>query len=414
MWTSAPNSTYTGLGCQRQRQRIFSPESKGVPALRIAIVIERFTPAGGGVENVAWQVAHELARVGEKVTVLTRFADGPCGSSPDSPTVQTLRVPSAWQPLRVVAFSHLAARAARRGAFDVVHSFSRTRRQDLYRAGGGSHRDYLRRSHSPTGALLRQLSPRHRVLLSIEARVFGDPTQRIQCASRLVSDALIAEHGVSPERILLLPNAVDAKRYGSPAAFKAGRRLRAELDEKAERIWLFPASGWRRKGLPLLFEALATIRDPGLRLWIAGRDDPKAWRRTAADLGIADRIRFLGPRSDLEAVYGAVDGMVLPTRYDAFANVTLEAAASALPIVTTRANGAAEWLEGGVCLLESAKNPAALARALASYADPERRRDLGRRGRELARRLDWTGHVSRLREEYRKIVAARVVDRRVR
>ena len=106
--------------------------------------------------------------------------------------------------------------------------------------------------------------------------------------------------------------------------------------------------------------------------------------------------------------------MVLPTRYDAFANVTLEAAASALPIVTTRANGAAEWLEGGVCLLESAKNPAALARALASYADPERRRDLGRRGRELARRLDWTGHVSRLRDEYRKIVAARVVDRRVR
>jgi UDP-glucose:(heptosyl)LPS alpha-1,3-glucosyltransferase len=321
-------------------------------------------------------------------------------------------VPRAWQPLRVVAFSHATANAARRGAFDVVHSFSRTRHQDLYRAGGGSHRDYLRRSHSPAGALLREFSPRHRVLLSIEARVFSDPTQHIQCASRLVADALVDDYAVSPERILLLPNAVDSERYGSPTAREAGRRLRAELDEKAERIWLFPASGWHRKGLPILLEALARIRDPGLRLWIAGRDDPRPWQRMAAGLGIEDRIRFLGPRDDLEAVYGAVDGMVLPTRYDAFANVTLEAAASGLAIITTRSNGAAEWLEGGVTLLESANDPDALAQAFAPLADPERRRDLGERARKMARRLDWPQHVSQLRNEYRRIVQSRL-DRRV-
>jgi UDP-glucose:(heptosyl)LPS alpha-1,3-glucosyltransferase len=322
-------------------------------------------------------------------------------------------VPRAWQPLRVVAFSRATANAARRGAFDVVHSFSRTRHQDLYRAGGGSHRDYLRRSHSTTGALVRQLSPRHRVLLSIEARVFNDPTQRIQCASRLVADALVDEHAVSRERILLLPNAVDAGRYGALTALEAGRRLRAELDEKAERIWLFPASGWRRKGLPVLLEALARLRDPGLRLWIAGRDDPRPWQRIASGLGLADRIRFLGPRDDLEVVYGAVDGMVLPTRYDAFANVTLEAAASGLAIITTRSNGAAEWLEGGVLLLEGESDPAVLAQAFGALADQERRRDLGERARRMARRLDWTQHVSQLRSEYRRIIQARE-DRRVR
>jgi UDP-glucose:(heptosyl)LPS alpha-1,3-glucosyltransferase len=354
--------------------------------------------------------------MGEDVTVLTRNADRDverADSTLPRVTIQRVRVPSAWQPLRVIAFSRASANVARRGAFDVVHSFSRTRTQDLYRAGGGSHRDYLRRSHSRTGDLLRQFSPRHRVLLSIEARVFSDPTQRIQCASRLVADALVADYEVSPERILLLPNAVDAGRYGSPAALEAGRRLRVELDEKAERIWLFPASGWRRKGLPILFEALARIPDPGLRLWIAGRDDPRPWQKTASGLGIANRVSFLGPRDDLEAVYGAVDGMVLPTRYDAFANVTLEAAASGLPIITTRANGAAEWLEGGVFVLESANDAVALAQAFAPFADLERRRDLGQRAREKARRLDWSRHVSLLRHEYRRIIAARA-DRRVR
>ena len=132
----------------------------------------------------------------------------------------------------------------------------------------------------------------------------------------------------------------------------------------------------------------------------------------AAGLGIEDRIRFLGPRDDLEAVYGAVDGMVLPTRYDAFANVTLEAAASGLAIITTRSNGAAEWLEGGVALLESANDPDALAQAFAPLADPERRRDLGERARKMARRLDWPQHVSQLRNEYRRIVQSRL-DRRV-
>lgn len=387
-----------------------------MPALRIAIIVERFAPNAGGVENVAWQVAHELERVGEDVTVFTRNAERDVeqtGSALPRVTVQSIRVPAAWQPLRVVAFSRASANATRRGAFDVVHSFSRTRFQNLYRAGGGSHRDYLRRSHSPAGALLRQFSPRHRVLLSIEARVFSDPTQRIQCASRLVADALVADHDVSPERILLLPNAVDAERYGSPAALEAGRRLRVELDPEAERIWLFPASGWRRKGLPVVFEALSRIRDPGLRLWIAGRDDSRPWRKTASGLGIADRVRFLGPRNDLEVVYGAVDGMVLPTRYDAFANVTLEAAASGLPIITTRSNGAAEWLEGAVSLLESTNDPVALAQAFAPFADLERRRNLGQRAREMARRLDWERHVSRLRDEYRRIMDART-DRRVR
>ena len=354
-------------------------------------------------------------RVGEDVTVLTRRADQieRAGSALPRVTVQNVRAPSVWQPLRVVAFSRACAHAARREAFDVVHSFSRTRHQNLYRAGGGSHRDYLRRSHSPAGALLRQFSPRHRVLLSIEARVFRDPTQRIQCASRLVADALVADYEVSPERILLLPNAVDADRYGSPRSREAGRRLRAELGEKAERIWLFPASGWRRKGLPVLFEALTRIHDPGLRLWIAGRDDPRPWQKIAAGLGIADRLRFLGARDDLEAVYCAVDGMVLPTRYDAFANVTLEAAASGLPIITTRSNGAAEWLEEGIFLLESANDPIALAQAFAPFASVDRRLDLGQRAREKAGRLDWSQHVSQLCDEYRRIIDQRAA-RRVR
>ncbi len=262
--------------------------------------------------------------------------------------------------------------------------------------------------HGTTGRLARKFSPRHRILLSIESRVLADTTQRVQCASRLVADTLMREHGVSQDRILLLPNAVDANRYGSEAALEAGRRLRLSLDEKAETIWLFPASGWHRKGLPALFEALAQMRDvPQLHLWIAGRDDERSWRARAARLDILDRVRFLGMRSDLESVYAAVDGMVLPTRYDAFANVTLEAAASRLPIITTRANGAAEWLDDALLVLEDGADPDALRAAFSAFDDPDRRREVGERARRAACRLDWPTHTARLREEYRRICTTR-------
>jgi UDP-glucose:(heptosyl)LPS alpha-1,3-glucosyltransferase len=373
-------------------------------------VIERFVPAGGGVENVAWQVAHGLARAGEDVTVVSReIGDPEASTGPPHPAVQHVFAPRFWQPLRVLAFSRSAGRRVHgeRPRFDVVHSFSRTRHQDLYRAGGGSHADYLERMHPGVAGRLRGLSPRHRALLSIERRVFEDLHQRIQCASRLVARCLSERHGVDPERIVLLPNGVDLARYASASAHAAGRSLRSRENEGGAPVWLFPGSGWRRKGLDRVFRALSRLLPMAPHVWVAGRDAPAPWRRRAARLGIADRIRFLGPRRDLETLYHAVDGMLLPTRYDPFANVTLEAAAAGLAIVTTRANGAAEWLGDACRILEDDDDPSQLARALAGLGDPTARAALGARAARRAQDFGWPAHVEALRDEYRRIVEAR-------
>lgn len=372
---------------------------------------------------MAWQVAHGLSLAGEDVTVLAREISPSAGvatmatMAPVAPVAtKLLPVSRLWQPLRVLNFSRAAARTTGSApgggprAFDVVHSFSRTRFQDLYRAGGGSHDDFLRRTHPGLGHLARRFSPRHRILLSLEARVFADPSQRIQCASRFVADALTERQGVAKERILLLPNGVDLDRFAREKHQAAGAQLRQEISPEAEQVWLFPASGWPRKGLGELLEALARLNDPGLQLWIAGRDDPQPWRDRATKLGVAHALRFLGERKDLEIVYAAADGMILPTRYDAFANVTLEAAAAGLPIITTSSNGAAEWLAPDLTLIDEAGDAFLIADALASLADPTERRIRGARLAERARAFGWDVHVNALREEYAAIVARRAAD----
>jgi UDP-glucose:(heptosyl)LPS alpha-1,3-glucosyltransferase len=375
---------------------------------------------------VAWQVVSELLRQGEDVTVFARESTAPPDAaqttsrpphaapnsnsralSADMPRIQIIPAPRAWQPLRVALFSSRSKKKLLGQGFDVVHGFARTRHQDLYRAGGGSHADYLRRTHSGLALAARRLSPRHRTLLAIERAVFKDPHQRIQCSSRLVADALVEDCGVAPERIFLLPNAVDADLFSSPKAALDGTQLREELGGEAEQVWLLPGSGWHRKGLDTLLRAASALGDPGLHVWVAGRDRIGPWRERATSLGLGSRIQFLGVRSDLPSVYQAVDGVVLPTRYDPFANVTLEAAAAGRPIITTTANGASEWLSEHLEVIPDAEDVDALASALTSFREPTRRRERGERLRKRALDFDWPSHVRRLREEYRRIIESR-------
>jgi UDP-glucose:(heptosyl)LPS alpha-1,3-glucosyltransferase len=356
--------------------------------LKVALVIERFEP-GGGVENVAWNVAHGLAAAGDDVSVIAR-----AGRDAPGITLRRLPVPSAWQPLRVLAFSRAAARATRDAGYDVVHAFSRTLEQDVFRAGGGSHADYMERQYGAVGARWRRLSPRHATLRWIESRVFADPRQIVQCNSLLVRDTLRARHGVPDTRLVVIRNGVDLVRFRPRAAESPARPA-----ERAPR-WLLLGSGWRRKGLDVALRALADA--PG-RLRVAGRDDAAPWRALATRLGVADRVDWPGPAAEPERLYAEADALVLPTRYDAFANVCLEALACGLPVVTSGANGAAEIVGEAGIVVPDAEDVGGFARALCALADPEARARRAAAARPVAERHGWPAHVEALRALYARV-----------
>lgn len=314
-------------------------------------------------------------------------------------------VPARWQALRAWCFAERASRAAYGEGTEVVHSFSRTRRQHLYRAGGGSHADYMERGYTPMGRRLRALSPRHRVLLHIEAGIFSDPSQRIQCNSKWVRDALVARHGIDPRRTVVTYNGVDLERF-CPARREGVRAaLRRAHGVSRERVWVFAGHGFRRKGLDTAFAALAKSRDRSSRLWVVGGDNPAPWTARALALGIADRVQFLGRRDDLADLFVAGDGLLLPTRYDAFANVCLEAAASGCAVVTSASNGAAEILGEGGVVIDDAEDSAAFGAALDRF-DGVALAAMGRAARRVAEQFGWDRHVASQRELYREIRAS--------
>ena len=78
------------------------------------------------------------------------------------------------------------------------------------------------------------------------------------------------------------------------------------------------------------------------KLLIVGRGNNKPYRKLAKRLNLQDKVIFAGYLNYIEKIYGASDLLVLPTLYDPFSNVCLEAMASGIPVITSKKNGASE------------------------------------------------------------------------
>ena len=161
-----------------------------------------------------------------------------------------------------------------------------------------------------------------------------------------------------------------------------------------------------KKGIDTLLHALAAV--PGAYLWIAGDGpDRAAYESLTQRLGLSGRVRFLGWRTDRRAMLEAADICVLPSRYEPFGTVIIEAWSMRRPLVATLADGARQYVrDGSDGLLCPIDDVAALADRIARVvADPDLRARLAANGYESYRR---TFHrdvvIARLLETYRRVI----------
>lgn len=143
----------------------------------------------------------------------------------------------------------------------------------------------------------------------------------------------------------------------------------------------------RQKGLDILIQAMRPIKDsvPDARLLLAG-DGPErpALERLARDLGLADSVRFLGHRDDVDHLMRRAWVLVHPSRWEGFGLVLLEAMKQGMPVVAARVSAVPEIVvPGATGLLVPPEDPRALAAAVITALGDERfRRDAGMRGFE--------------------------------
>lgn len=230
--------------------------------------------------------------------------------------------------------------------FDIVVSFERTTNQHIYRAGEGCHARWLE-LRSQIEPLYRKISfkinPLHLYYLKIEREIF-EKTPVIIANSVMVKDEIIRYYRVQPEKITVIYNGVDIKRF-APENRQEGLTLREKLSiSENTKIILFVGSGFKRKGLDTLLKSLKLI-ERDIILLVIGKGDSRRYQKIAEQLGVKKKVLFLGIQREIEKLYAASDLFVLPTIYDPFSNATIEAMASGIPVVTSKNNGVSEIIE---------------------------------------------------------------------
>lgn len=228
---------------------------------------------------------------------------------------------------------------------DIVLGMDRSRRQTHLRAGSGVHAAYLeyrKQEEGWTSSLSFALSPFHREILSIEKQALEDPSlKKVIVNSSMVREEILRFYAIDESKIAVLHNGVQWQEMAADFA--------AWPEAKSDRFeFLFVGHNFERKGLHHLLYALSQLKAENFHLTVIGTD--KNQGRFAA-MARHLPVTFAGHVNPLP-YYQKADALVIPSLYDPFANVTLEALAMGLFVITSPRNGGKEILNsetGIVC-----------------------------------------------------------------
>jgi D-inositol-3-phosphate glycosyltransferase len=384
----------------------------------------------GGMNVYVRAVCEELGRRGIPTEVFTRR------SSPDGP--DRVRLDAASWVTQVEAgeagpvdkarlldllpaFTEGVLRRARPGGYSLIHSHYWLSGWVAARLTAEWELPWFHTAHTlarvkneraASGAVLE---PEHRI--AVEQAVVRD-ADRLIASSVSEAEDLVRLYGADRHRLAVVPPGVDLETFMPRPAEGLRRRLRLQ----GARVIVFAGRLERLKGAEIVLRAAAILAGQGvaggrLAVVVAGEDSQNGRLESGAlggerarlealarDLGIADRVRFLGAleQRTLAALLAMGDVCVVPSYSESFGLVALEAQACGTPVVAARVGGLATFVKDGLTGFTLASHdPSQYAERIGRLLqDEELRRCFSRRSRLVASQFSWEATVDRLLDEY--------------
>lgn len=329
----------------------------------------------GGAENQVVTLADRFASLGNTVLIISLTGDAVVLPQHPGVSVETLNM--VRTPLSFAAAYRRARRLLMKFQADVVHSHM-------------VHANIFARLMRMTVRMPRLICTAHNTNEGGAARMLAyRVTDRLADITTNVSEeavrCFIERNAVEPHRIVAVHNGIDCDRFAFNA--EARRRLRSEFGvQESTQVLLAVGRFSEQKDYANLLAAFATVSAArgDCLLWIAGSgEQQQQYVQRARDLGIADRVRFLGIRRDIPFLMSASDIFVLSSAWEGLPLVIGEAMACERIVVSTDAGGIGEWL-GNTGYVVPTRNSTALSEALLQALDmhEEARSAQGRAARE--------------------------------
>ena len=410
------------------------------PPIRVAMISVHTSPLAalggkdaGGMNVYVRELALELGRGGVLVDIFTRRTDPAAAELRQmAPNVRLVQV-TAGPPTTV----------GKNDLFDLLPDFAE--QMVLFGVREGVRYDLMHAHYWLSGwvaILLRRYweSPfvvmfhtMARMKNSVSPALLHETPLRELTETTLVqvADSIVAgspeEHAslieICPScevKVCTIPPGVDLELF----AVTDYSETRAALGwDEADRVALFVGRIDPIKGLDTLVNAIPAVKNPKARFVFVGGDldedgEPVGPLREIVEatqaLGVRDRCLFVGslPQDQLPTYYSASDIVVVPSRYESFGLVAVEAMASGTPVIASRVGGLAYTIEDGVTgLLVERGDVAALATAIDGLlSDDEGREEMYERCVATASRFSWSSVVDQIEHVYRSRIGGHRAD----
>ncbi|OQK15380.1 hypothetical protein AU255_18085 [Methyloprofundus sedimenti] len=378
-----------------------------ISRLRIAVLIRQYTGIGGA-ERYCVELTERLAKQHEVHLFCQSIEIEP------HPNIIVHIIPKKrGKPryLNQLEFSRLT-RLATAGQFDIVHSHDMVTHANVQTL----HVPCVRSRYTDISGIkkiLRYLnsaiSPRLLAYLWLEKKQICTKNNRqIIAVSEFLAQNITNSYPEVVNNInIAYPGIAVSKSKKTLNTLRQQQRKQLQLADDAFVI-LFVANDYKRKGLPIILQAIKALDIPQLQLVVAGDDRPKKFTTTVKKAGLNNQVHFIGKCADMHALYPVADVLIHPTLADTYAMVVLEAMAHGIPVIVSNATycGFAEHLtDNEALLIDQPKDPVELAKHINTLlSDTDLREFLATNGRKKALAISWENTLQQTQRAYRKVL----------
>jgi UDP-glucose:(heptosyl)LPS alpha-1,3-glucosyltransferase len=381
--------------------------------MKVAFLIERLDSRRGGMETSATEFLAEMALFGPEIHVVTQSASPEFSIAP----VHQLGVRGLGRTARYKHFVCDAQQFLTGEKWDIVHAVTPCINCNLYQPRSGITQQALNRTIAvrknwATRSLRKigaALNSKQRLLQQLEHDLLAGKNPPVVAAlSHFMRRQLEGSYALPKENIRDVFNGVTVSLPESAERETIRKRIRQELGLNENiSVALFAGHNFRRKGLPNILEALAKSSAQNWHLLVAGKDSPTHYKKLARDLGICNRVQFLGARSDVRQLYLAADVCVLPSYYDPCSRTVLEAMSSSVPCIATVFDGSSECITHGEngFVLQSPDAVDELAAHLAVLKDRSTQIKMSEKAVALREKLSMRRHAREIYDLYQEVAS---------
>jgi glycosyltransferase involved in cell wall biosynthesis len=367
--------------------------------MRIAVLIRHYNPFGGGAERYAVELTKRLCEYYE-VHVFAQTIEERSDGIIFHIIPQWLERPRYINQLLFSWFT----RKATQGKFAVVHSHDMVTHANLYTL----HVPCVKTRWTETRGLRKGLrwlntvlSPRKIAYLWLESRQISPRNgKQLIAVSEFLTRNIVYNYPQNPDSITIAYPGIQPK---PPTKRNPAWRLQHNLSEDAF-ILLLVANDFKKKGLPVLLQALEQLNNPQIHLVVAGNGKIE---QLQIPNRIKQNIHFPGIVKEMEKLYSNVDVMVHPTQVDTYGMAVLEAMAQQVPVIVSNQHycGFSEHLTSqNAVLLENPLNSKEIAEKIDFlFNNPRDRSKIAYQGFKKSQGITWNQTLEQTLTAYRNL-----------